>query len=329
MANLSRESILNIFLTLGMLALPFVANAIDEPFYITLATRVAILGLAGVGLNLALGTGGLVSFGHAAFFGIGGYAAGILASHALSYTPIMESPFLIEGTNQMLIIWLVAIIASGIAAYLIGLLSLRTSGVYFIMITLAFAQMIYYFAISWPAYGGEDGLSIYVRNSFPGVNTLAPQGFYFICLGLLLGGIFLSATLKNSRFGAALQSSRQNDERLSAVGVRPFNIKLTAFVISGMMTGLAGALFADLNRFVSPSMLSWHMSGEIMILVILGGVGRLYGPLAGAIIYILFEFIFGGMTEHWQFFLGLVLLGVVLFARGGVIGLIAGRARHD
>lgn len=329
MASLSRETLLNIFLTIGMLALPFVATAIDEPFYITLATRVAILGLAGVGLNLALGTGGLVSFGHAAFFGLGGYAAGILASHALNYTPIMESPFLIEGTNQMLIIWLVAIIVSGIGAYLIGLLSLRTSGVYFIMITLAFAQMIYYFAISWPAYGGEDGLSIYVRNAFPGVNTLDPQGFYFICFALLMAGIWLSATLKNSRFGAALQSVRQNEERLSAVGVKPFNIKLTAFVISGMMTGLAGALFADLNRFVSPSMLSWHMSGEIMILVILGGVGRLYGPLAGAIIYIIFEFIFGGMTEHWQFFLGLVLLGVVLFARGGVIGLIAGRARHD
>jgi len=329
MANLSRESVVNIILTLGMLALPFVALAIDEPFYITLATRVAILALAGVGLNLALGTGGLVSFGHAAFFGLGGYAVGILASHAQTYTPIMESPFLIEGTNQMLIMWVVAIVVSGNAAYIIGLLSLRTSGVYFIMITLAFAQMIYYFAISWPAYGGEDGLSIYVRNAFPGVNTLDPKSFYFVAFTLLMAGIWLSATLKNSRFGSALQAARQNEERLAATGVRPFNIKLTAFVISGMMTGLAGALLVDLNRFVSPSMLSWHMSGEIMILVILGGVGRLYGPLAGAIIYILFEFIFGGMTEYWQFFLGLVLLGVVLFARGGVIGLIAGKARHD
>ncbi len=127
MANLSRETILNIVVTVTMLALPFVATAIDEPFYITLATRVALLGLAVVGLHFALGTGGLVSFGHAAFFGIGGYAAGILASHALNYTPIMESPFLIEGTNQMLIIWLVAIIFSALAAYLIGLLSLRTS----------------------------------------------------------------------------------------------------------------------------------------------------------------------------------------------------------
>lgn len=329
MPNLSRETYLNIIISLGLLVFPFIATAMDEPFYITLATRVAILSLAAVGLNLALGTGGLVSFGHAAFFGIGGYAMGILASHAQTYTPIITWPFVIEGTNQMLIIWLVAIVMSGIAALFIGLLSLRTSGVYFIMITLAFAQMIYYFMISWPTYGGEDGLSIYVRNQFPGVNTLDPSSFFYICLALMFAGLGLSAMIKNSRFGAALQAARQNEERLAATGIRPFNIKLTAFVISGMITGLAGALMADLNRFVSPTMLSWHMSGEIMVLVILGGVGRLYGPVVGALIFIIFEFIFGGMTEFWQFYLGLVLLGVVLFARGGAIGLLAGKARHD
>ncbi|WP_027833786.1 branched-chain amino acid ABC transporter permease [Maritalea myrionectae] len=329
MPNLSRETYLNIFISLGLLVFPFIATAMDEPFYITLATRVAILSLAAVGLNLALGTGGLVSFGHAAFFGIGGYAMGILASHAQTYTPIFTWPFVIEGTNQMLIIWLVAIVMSGIAALFIGLLSLRTSGVYFIMITLAFAQMIYYFMISWPTYGGEDGLSIYVRNQFPGVNTLDPSSFFYICLVLMFAGLGLSAMIKNSRFGAALQAARQNEERLAATGIRPFNIKLTAFVISGMITGLAGALMADLNRFISPSMLSWHMSGEIMVLVILGGVGRLYGPVVGALIYIIFEFIFGGLTDYWQFYLGLILLGVVLFARGGAIGLLAGKARHD
>lgn len=329
MPSLSRENTINIILSLGLLVFPFIATAMDEPFYITLATRVAILSLAAVGLNLALGTGGLVSFGHAAFFGIGGYAMGILASHAQTYTPIFTWPFVIEGTNQMLIIWLVAIVMSGIAALFIGLLSLRTSGVYFIMITLAFAQMIYYFMISWPTYGGEDGLSIYVRNQFPGVNTLDPASFFYICLALMFAGLGLSAMIKNSRFGAALQAARQNEERLAATGIRPFNIKLTAFVISGMITGLAGALMADLNRFISPSMLSWHMSGEIMVLVILGGVGRLYGPVVGALIYIIFEFIFGGLTDYWQFYLGLILLGVVLFARGGAIGLLAGKARHD
>lgn len=251
MVKLSAENILNGGLLLALLVVPFIALAIDEPFYITLATRVAILALAGVGLNLALGLGGLVSFGHAAFFGIGGYALGILASHALTYEPLMTSPFELNGTTQMLILWPVAIISSGLVALIIGFFSLRTSGVYFIMITLAFAQMLYYFSISWPAYGGEDGLSIYVRSQFPGVNTLIPINFFLICFGALVAGIALVAVLKNSRFGAALQAARQNMDRLSTVGIKPFNIQLTAFVISAMITGFAGALFADLNRFVS------------------------------------------------------------------------------
>ncbi|MDS1136933.1 branched-chain amino acid ABC transporter permease [Nitratireductor indicus] len=322
---MNRETLINALLILGLLAAPFAADAMGEPFYVTLATRIAILALAATGLNIALGLGGLVSFGHAAFFGIGGYAAGILATHAFNAEPLL---FGLPGTNQMGPIWLAAVAAAGMAALLIGLISLRTSGVYFIMITLAFAQMIYYFAISWPAYGGEDGLSIYVRNAFPGTNTMRPMSFFLIAAGLLLAGLAFFALLRNSRFGAALQAGRQNEIRLAAVGIAPFRIRLVAFVLSAMMTGVAGALFADLNRFVSPSMLSWHMSGELIVLIILGGVGRLAGPLAGAIVYVLFEFALGGVTEHWQLFLGLVLLCVVLFARGGVVGLLAGRARH-
>ena len=179
--SMNRETILNIVLAALLIAVPVIAQIMGEPFIITLATKVAILGMAGVGLNIALGYGGLVSFGHAAFFGIGGYAAGILASHALNYEPIMTAPFEINGTTQMIVIWIVALIASALVALLIGAITLRTSGVYFIMITLAFAQMIYYFAISWPAYGGEDGLSIYVRNSFPGLNTLDPISFFALC----------------------------------------------------------------------------------------------------------------------------------------------------
>ncbi|WP_048647284.1 branched-chain amino acid ABC transporter permease [Nitratireductor soli] len=322
---MSRETIVTAFLVLGLLAAPFVAQAIGEPFYITLATRMAILGLAATGLNIALGLGGLVSFGHAAFFGIGGYAAGILATHAFNGEPLL---FGLPGTNQMIVIWLAGAVVAGIIAALIGLISLRTSGVYFIMITLAFAQMIYYFAISWPAYGGEDGLSIYVRNGFPGLNTLAPMSFFLISFALLAAGLVLFALIRDSRFGAALQAGRQNETRLAAVGIAPFRIRLAAFILSAMLTAVAGALFADLNRFVSPSMFSWHMSGELIVLIILGGVGRLAGPLAGAIVYVLFEFALGGITEHWQLFLGLILLAVVLFARGGVMGMFAGRARH-
>lgn len=327
---MSRETILNTFLFLLLPATALAAFALDEPFIITLATKAAILALAGVGLNIALGLGGLVSFGHAAFFGLGGYAMGILAAHAQSYTPIMENPFLIEGTKSMPVIWLVALVVAGLAALLIGALSLRTSGVYFIMVTLAFGQMLFYFAISWPAYGGEDGLSIYVRNGFPGLNTLDPLTFFAIAFAILAVVLFFVGRLARAPFGLALSAARQNAERVEAVGLAPFRLRLVAFVISGAVTGLAGALFADLNRFVSPTMFSWQTSGEIMIFVILGGVGRLFGPVAGAALFILLEHVLGGLSEFWHIYLGLLLLMVVLFARGGMIGLIAGReVAHD
>lgn len=327
---MTRETILNTFLFLLLPATALAAFALDEPFIITLATKAAILALAGVGLNIALGLGGLVSFGHAAFFGLGGYAMGILAAHAQSYTPLMESPILIEGTKSMPVIWLVALVVSALAALLIGALSLRTSGVYFIMVTLAFGQMLFYFAISWPAYGGEDGLSIYVRNGFPGLNTLDPLTFFAVAFAILAVVLFFFGRLARAPFGLALSAARQNAERVEAVGLAPFRLRLVAFVISGAVTGLAGALFADLNRFVSPTMFSWQTSGEIMVFVILGGVGRLFGPVAGAALFILLEHVLGGLSEFWHIYLGLLLLLVVLFARGGMIGLIAGReVAHD
>jgi branched-chain amino acid transport system permease protein len=323
-----REALLNFALALLLLALPFAAQMLGEPFYVTLATRMAILALAAVGLNLALGFGGLVSFGHAAFFGIGGYAAGILASHAFNAEPLITWPFAIPASDQMPVVWLVAAFLCALVALPIGAVSLRTSGVYFIMITLAFAQMIYYFAISWPAYGGEDGLSITVRNGFPGLNTANPLSFFLVCYTALMAALVVMWRIRDSRFGAALQAARQNETRVAAVGIQPFRIRLAAFVISAVVTGVAGALFADLNRFVSPSMMSWQMSGELIVLIILGGTGRLFGPVAGAMLYVLLEFALGGLTERWQFFLGFILLGVVLFARGGIVGLVAGKARH-
>ncbi|HTV68816.1 MAG TPA: branched-chain amino acid ABC transporter permease [Rhizobiaceae bacterium] len=320
-----REPILNAALALLLLAAPLAAFVLDEPFYISLTTRIVILAIAAAGLNLALGFGGLVSFGHAAFFGIGGYAAGILAAHAFNMEPLLGLP----ATDLMPTIWIVAVLICAIVALPIGAISLRTSGVYFIMITLAFAQMIYYFAISWPAYNGEDGLSITVRNAFPGLNTANPLSFFLVCYLVLMAVLAVIWRLRDSRFGAALQASRQNAVRVSAVGIRPFRIRLVAFILSAVITGIAGALFADLNRFVSPSMMSWQMSGELIVLVILGGTGRLFGPVAGAILYVLLEFMLGGITERWQFFLGFILLGVVLFARGGIVGVIAGKVRHD
>ncbi|KPB01848.1 branched-chain amino acid ABC transporter permease [Ahrensia marina] len=321
------ERFFNYIVALLILGTALVAWVMDEPFLITLTTKAVILALAGVGLNLALGQGGLISLGHAAFFGLGGYAMGVLASHAQTFTPLMEAPFLIVGTNSMPVIWLVAIVASSLCAFVIGLLSLRTSGVYFIMVTLAFGQMLYYFSISWPAYGGEDGLSIYVRNSFPGLNTLDPIQFFGICFAILMLVIYGVSRLTHSPFGLALNGARQNAQRVHTVGLNPFKLQLAAFTISGAITGLAGALFADLNRFVSPTMFSWQTSGEIMIFIILGGVARLYGPVVGAALFILLEHWLGGLSDFWHVYLGIILLCVVLFARGGLIGALAKKER--
>ncbi len=319
------ENRLNAFILTSLLVIPLLALIADEPFTITLATKAVILALAAAGLNIALGFGGMVSFGHATFFGLGGYAMGMLAFHAQNYSPLELGIFTIEGTKFMPFIWLFAMVISGFFAYLIGLLSLRTSGVYFIMITLAFGQMFYYFAISWVAYGGEDGLSIYVRNEFPGLNTLVPIQFFGLCLSLLLLVLFLTSKLRQSPFGLALNATRQNPIRAKAVGIDTQKIKLVAFIISGIVTGLAGALFADLNRFVAPTMFSWHLSGELIVLIIIGGVGRLMGPVVGACLFVALEHYLGGLTDFWLVFLGLILLVIVLFMRGGIIGLLTGK----
>ncbi len=327
---MSRERLLGAVVLLALGLVPLAAHLMGEPFTITLATRAAILALAAVGLNIALGLGGLVSLGHATFFGIGGYAMGILASHVQNYEPMFEWPFLFEGSTSMPIIWLVAVLASALVALLIGLLALRTSGVYFIMITLAFGQMFYFFSISWSRYGGEDGMSIYVRNGFPGLNTLDPIQFFGLCYAVLCLVLLGAHLLARSPFGLALGAARQSPDRVQAVGLDPKRLRLVGFVISGAITGLAGALFADLNRFVSPTMFSWQTSGEIMVFIILGGVGRLFGPVVGAAVFVMLEHWLGDMSEYWHIWLGVLLLAVVLFARGGLVGLIAGREKaHD
>jgi branched-chain amino acid transport system permease protein len=316
------ERVLSLAVLAALGGVALLAVAMDEPFTITLATRVAILALAAAGLNIALGLGGLVSFGHALFFGLGGYVMGILAWHAQTYTPLDLGLVQIEGTKSMPVIWLVAVTLSALVAVPVGLLALRTSGVYFIMITLAFAQMFYYFTISWSAYGGEDGLSIYVRNGFPGLNTLDPIQFFGLCFAILCLVLWLSARLKRSPFGLALGAARQSPARAEAVGFDPLRLRLVAFVISGAIAGLAGALFADLNRFVSPTMFGWHLSGELIVLVILGGVARIIGPVVGAGLYVMLEHFLGQVTDFWQIWLGLILLVIVLFARGGIVGLL-------
>ena len=321
-----KEPLINLAILLVLLVSALIAYFIDQGYYVNLISRILIFALAGVGLNLALGYGGMVSLGHAAFFGIGGYITGIAATH---YSESSEFISGFGGSNEMLLIWLIVILITAVLALLIGLISLRTTGVYFIMITLAFAQMVFYFAISWPNYGGEDGLLMTSRNRFLSMNTDNELGFFSLCFVMLILSILFTSRIIRSRFGSALEVARMNDVRLATVGINPYPIKLTAFIFSAIITAIAGSLFAELNRFVSPGMLSWQMSGEIIIFVLLGGVGRLYGPVVGAALFVLLETFIGGFTEHWKLFLGLVLLIVVLYANGGLMKIVAGEKRHE
>ena len=310
-----------------LLGAGLLAQFLDAAFYVTLASRVAILALAGVGLNFALGLGGMVSFGHAAFLGGGGYVAGILAYHASVGEPLTDWPFVISSSNDLVVLLLAAFAVIALMALAIGALSLRTSGVYFIMITLAFAQMIYYFAISFPSYGGEDGLTIDERATLPGTELTGLDlsgDFSFFGLSMLLLALALTLTtiMARARFGTMIQAIAANEARVEAIGVESYGYKLAAFVISAVIAAAAGVLIVELDGFVSPALLSWHMSGEIMVIVILGGVGRMAGPVFGAAMLVTLESLLGDITEHWQLFLGLLLLFVVLFARGGLVGLL-------
>ena len=299
---------------IALALVPVYAWFVGNSFVLTLSTRIVILALAAVSLNLILGYGGMVSFGHAAYLGIGGYAIGILAS---------------EGIPSGFIQWPVALIASALAALVIGAFCLRTRGVYFIMITLAFAQMIYYLAVGLARYGGDDGLTIYRRSQFGGLLDLSHKTtFYYLCLALLLGTIYLVRRLVNSRFGMAIQGARSNERRMRSIGFPTFRYRLTCFVIAGTMGGLAGALLANHTEFVSPAMMYWTRSGDLIVMVVLGGMGSSFGPLLGAVALLVLEELLSGVTEYWQIILGPLLLLVVLFARGGIDGLL-GKVRHD
>jgi branched-chain amino acid transport system permease protein len=273
-------------LLLAWLALlPLYANLTDDQFTLTLFTRIVILALAAVSLNLILGYGGMMSFGHAAYLGIGGYAVGMLAH---------------EGIYNGFIQWPVALAASALFALVIGALSLRTRGVYFIMITLAFAQMAYY------------GL----------INLGDRVMFYYVCLVLLFAGVFLVWRLVNSRFGLVIQGARSNESRMRAIGFPTYRYKLTCFVIAGTMAGLSGALLANNADFVSPSMMYWTRSGDLIIMVVLGGMASPFGAVFGAVALLVLEEVLSGITEYWQIILGPLLLLIVLFARGGIDGLL-------
>jgi len=311
--RLSVRNVAIAVLLLALVLLPVYVELGGSRFLLTLFTRILILAMAAVSLNLILGYGGMMSFGHAAYLGIGGYAVGMLAH---------------EGVFSGFVQWPVALLASALFALVIGALSLRTRGVYFIMITLAFAQMAYYIVAGLARYGGDDGLTIYKRSQFlPPINLSNKVQFYYICLALLFASIYLVSRIVNSRFGLTIQGARSNDTRMRAIGFPTYRYKLVCFVIAGTMCGLAGALLANHTDFVSPAMMYWTRSGDLIIMVVLGGMGSAFGPLFGAVALLVLEELLSGITEYWQIILGPLLLLVVLFARGGIDGLLA-KVRH-
>jgi branched-chain amino acid transport system permease protein len=296
-----------------LLLLPAYTSSTGNFFLLSLFTRIVILAMAATSLNLILGYGGMVSFGHAVYLGIGGYAIGILAY---------------EGFSSGWLQWPLAIFASALIALVIGLLSLRTRGVYFIMITLAFAQMAYYIAVALDRYGADDGLTIYRRSLFgPWLDLSNKTLFYYICVAFLLGTIYLVYRLVNSRFGLVIQGARSNDRRMRTIGFPTLRYKLVCFVIAGTICGLAGALLANHTDFVSPAMMHWTRSGDLIVMVVLGGMGSIFGPLIGAFVFLALEELLSTITEYWQILLGPLLLLVVLYARGGIDGILTGWRR--
>jgi branched-chain amino acid transport system permease protein len=308
-----------------LVLLPVYAHAVGNLFLLSLFTRIVILALAAVSLNLIMGFGGMVSFGHAAYIGIGGYVVGILAH---------------EGVPYAFVQWPLALACSALFALVIGALCLRTRGVYFIMITLAFAQMIYYVAVALDRYGGDDGLTIYQRSRFGGPVDLSNKTFfYYLCLALLLGAVYLVWRIVNSRFGLVIQGARSNDRRMNAIGFATYRYRLACFVIAGTICGLAGVLLANHTDFISPAMMHWTRSGDLIVMAVLGGMGSVFGPVIGALALLVLEealpWLIGIVShvatgkdvpaarEYWQLILGPMLLLIVLYARGGIDGILA------
>jgi branched-chain amino acid transport system permease protein len=290
---------------------PLIAPLLDLGFYVSFVRRVLIYALAASSLNFILGYGGMVALGHAAFFGAGAYVVAMLS---------------VQGYSQALIVWPMAMFVAGALALLIGAISLRTRGVYFIMITLAFAQMVFYLFISLRQYGGEDGINLSAPSLFPYLNLSNDTQFYYLVLGIVTACLWLMHCMVNARFGRALQGIRENETRMQALGYPVLRIKLVAFVFAGALAGLAGALLANHNLFVSPSLMHWTASANLIIMVIVGGIGLRFGGVVGAAVMLLLEEFLRLYTDYWHLPLGVLLLIIVLFAPRGLAGMFVRRS---
>lgn len=285
---------------------PFLIPLGVDPFYLVIVTRIMIFAIAAISLDFILGYGAMVSFGHAAFLGIGAYAVGISATH---------------GVNDLLIQIPIAIIVAALFALITGVISLRTKGVYFIMITLAFGQMAYFFMVSLSVYGGDDGLTLPTRSRLFGQAWIDDDiAFYYLTFGCLFGCFFIARIMIQSRFGRVLRGTRDNALRMQSIGFTPFPFQLTAYMIAGCLAAVAGTLLANQAEFVSPAYMTWQRSGELIVMVVIGGMGTLTGGILGAGVFLLLEEFLSGFSQHWKLAMGVILILVVLFNRNGLLG---------
>ena len=294
-------------LLLLLLALPAALDASGQAFYIGFATRILIFALAATSLNLVLGFGGMFSLGHAAFFGAGAYVAALCMN---------------VGITDALLAFPLAMTVAGLLALVVGAISLRTRGVYFIMITLAFAQMTYYLFVSARVLGGDDGLPLSGRMTLAGFSLAGDAAFFLVALACLALALIFLGRLADARFGRTIQAIRENETRMEALGYPVFRYRLVCFALGGALAGLAGALLANLTGLASPNLLQWMQSGTLLVMVIIGGVGYLYGGVAGAVVLLTLEEVLAGFTLHWHLGLGLLLLAIVFFAPRGVAALL-------
>jgi branched-chain amino acid transport system permease protein len=304
---MSRRSVLPWVLVLVAALVPWLAGLLDQGYYVGFVRRMMIFAIAASSLNFIMGYGGMVSLGHAAFFGIGAYTVGIAMT---------------QGVASAWIAWPMAVVAAAAAALAIGAVSLRTRGVYFIMITLAFAQMVYYLAVGLKHYGGDDGLNLPGRSVIGfGLDLGSETTLYYVVLAALVAVMLLLGRAVDARYGRVLLGIRENETRMEAIGFATYRYKLVGFAIAGGIAGLAGALFANHNLFVSPAALHWTQSATLVVMVLLGGIGHRYGGLLGAFALLTLEEVLAGFTDYWHLPLGLILLAAVFVAPRGLAGL--------
>jgi branched-chain amino acid transport system permease protein len=307
------ETLVPLVLIATLATVPFIAHWMDEPFWTSFFARILIYAIAATALNLALGYGGLVSFGHALFLGVGAYAVALPSFHGVA-----------NGWVHLGF----CVVVSGAIALAVGIISLRTVGMAFIMITLAFAQMGYFLVVSLKQYGGDDGLSVSATSRFGSLDLGSMDTLYLVAWCTLTLLIVWMARLRLSPFGMALRGVRQNARRINAIGLESSKLQLVSFVLSGAVCGLAGLLLANLNAYVSPSSMAWTVSGELIVMVVLGGIGTVFGPFLGALVYLGLEEVIKGYTEHWMAIFGPLIVLVALLGRTGIVGLLR-RARRQ